>query len=70
MNEQLKQPLMFGAIGMGITVMAYQLIFNSGTLFRLSREASTFGGIFTGLLLGLVVGGAIFGVAYLALRNR
>ena len=61
MNEELKQPLLIGAICGATTVMAYQFGFNwSGSPV----------GFVIAVLLGLVVGGIGFGIAYAVMKNR
>ena len=61
MNEELKQPLLIGAICGATTVMLYQFAFNwSGAVM----------GFVIAVVLGLVVGGIGFGIAYAVMRNR
>ncbi len=61
MNEELKQPLLIGAICGATTVMGYQFIFN---------WAGTGMGFAIAALLGLVAAGIGFGIAYAVLRNQ
>ena len=61
MNEELKQPLLIGAICGATTVMLYQFIFNwSGSPL----------GFVLAIVLGLVVGGIGFGIAFAVIKNR
>lgn len=61
MNEELKQPLLIGAICGASTVMLYQFMFN---------WEGAISGFVIAVLLGLVAAGAGFGVAYAVMRNR
>jgi hypothetical protein len=62
MNEEIKQPLLIGAICGASTVMLYQVIFNSFNF--------TYGKMAIALLLGLVAAGAGFGITFAMTRNR
>ena len=67
MNEQIKQALMFGAIGCAATIMIYQLVYQ----FTLPRgENFSTLGVLGGILCGLVVGGIAGGVTYAVNRNQ
>jgi hypothetical protein len=61
MNEELKQPLLIGAICGATTVMLYQFIFN------LSGSGM---GYLIAIVLGLVAAGAGFGITYAVTRSR
>ena len=60
MDEVTKQKLMYSLIAFNITVVGYQVIFNSDP-FAWSRLAM-------GILAGVVVGGIVFGVMHFLLR--
>jgi len=67
MDEQIKQPLMIGAIAGCSTVMLYELVY----YFTLERGSpATFSGVLLGLLIGLVVGGIAGGITFAVTRNR
>jgi hypothetical protein len=61
MNEELKQPLLIGAICGASTVMLYQFLFN---------WAGTGMGFVIAVLLGLVAAGIGFGITYAVMRNQ
>ena len=62
MNEELKQPLLIGAICGASMVMLYQFIFNLSEF--------SYGRMAIGLLLGLVAAAAGFGITYAVTRSR
>ena len=66
MDEQIKQPLLIGAIGCSTTVMIYQVVY----FFTLPRgETVSVMGTLLGIVIGLVVGGIAGGVMYALNRN-
>lgn len=67
MPEHIKQPLMIGAIAGALTVISYQIVFNSG--FGRGQTGSV-GGVFIAIALGLLVGGIAGGIMYAVVRNR
>ena len=61
MDEQLKQPLLIGVLVANIAFVGYQVLFNlSPFSFRMA---------FLGLLIGLAVGGTVFGAMYFMNRE-
>ena len=67
MDEQIKQPVMIGAIAGCATVMIYELVY----FFTLERgNPATFGNILLGVLVGLVVGAIAGGITFAVNRNR
>ena len=65
MDDDLKAKLMPSFIGFNITVILYQILFNSG-LFGTSFSFLNF---MLGVLLGLVVGGITFAVNHFLLSE-
>lgn len=61
MDEQIKQPLMVGVIAGGLSVIAYQLLFN--------LQGQVMGFVWA-ILLGLVIGGIAFGITFVVMKNR
>ena len=67
MDEQVKQPVMIGAIAGCTTVMIYEFWY----FFTLERgNPATFGKILLGMLIGLVVGAIAGGITFAVNRNR
>jgi hypothetical protein len=60
MDEVTKQKLMYSVIAFNITVVAYQLVFNS--------DPFVWAKLAIGLLSGVVVGGIVFGVMHFVSR--
>lgn len=61
MDEELKQKVLVAAVAFNLTVVAYQVLFNSAS-FSMVR-------LFLAFLLGAVIGGIAFGVMHF-LQNR
>ena len=70
MDEQVKQPVMIGAIAGCGTIMVYELYYGFTHGIFSPGNPVTMVGMLVGVLIGLVVGAIAGGVAFAVLRNR
>lgn len=62
--ERIKQPLLIGAIAGASTVMLYQVIFNR------TVEQFSFGKVAIGVVVGVLVAAAAFGITFWMTREQ